>query len=362
MCILYMKQKMGMKQKFTDKELFWLWIAKNRMQSGPYDSIEGWQRFKEKNRGKHHRFLMPMVAAIALVLLGFGGILIWYSSKKSTESPAVSEIMRAAGVPVLTLADGKRISLADSITQPIREADADVVIGDSLSLKYIVGKKQKIVGEESYNTLYIPKGCEYFLILADGTRVWLNSETTLRYPVNFIGMQRAVQLDGEAYFEVAPDSSRPFYIQMNGNSIKVVGTSFNVSNYASDGNWNTTLIEGKVEINNAGLLYTLIPGEHFTADRATDEIKIVKVNPLQYSSWKEGKVIFQDERLEDIIRKLSRWYDFEVFYIHSELKDWHFGGTINKYNSFDVVLRYLERTANIRFNIQGKTVMVSRVD
>ena len=141
-----------------------------------------------------------------------------------------------------------------------------------------------------------------------------------------------------------------------------MGTSFNVSNYASDGSWETTLVEGKVEINNSGLVYTLTPGDHFTADRVTGETKIVKVNPLQYSSWKDGKVIFHDKRLEDIIRMLSRWYDFEVFYIHSELKDWHFGGAINKYNSFDVVLHYLERTANLRFDIQGKTVMVSSVD
>lgn len=351
-----------MKQKFTNRELFWLWIAKNRMQSSQYDSIRGWQRFNEKKHDKRHRIFMPMVAAVIVLLFGVGGILFWSLSKQSAVVPVVQEIERAVGVPVLTLANGKMISLVDDIKHPIRESDADVFVGDSSSLMYVVDKKQKAVGEEVYNTLYIPKGGEYSLVLADGTRVWLNSETTLRYPVNFIGMQRVVQLEGEAYFEVSPDSLRPFYIQMNGNSIKVLGTSFNVSNYTTDGSWNTTLAEGKVEVCSRGKLYTLTPGDHFTADITTGEARIVRVNPLQYSSWKEGKVIFQDERLEDIIRKLARWYDFEVFYIHSELKDWHFGGTINKYNPFDVVLRYLERTANIRFDIQGKTVMVSRID
>ncbi|MFR3330729.1 MAG: FecR family protein [Odoribacter splanchnicus] len=351
-----------MKQKFTNRELFWLWIAKNRMQSSQYDSIRGWQRFNEKNYSKRRRIFMTTGAAVVALLLGVGGMLVWNSLRQPTVTPVVQKIVRAAGVPVLTLANGKMISLVDSITHPIRESDADVVVGDSSSLTYVVDKKQKTAGKEVYNTLYIPKGGEYSLVLADGTCVWLNSETTLRYPVNFIGMQRVVQLEGEAYFEVAPDSLRPFYIQMNGNVIKVLGTSFNVSNYTADGSWSTTLTEGKVEICSGGNLYTLTPGDHFTADVTTGETRIVRVNPLQYSSWKEGKVIFQDERLEDIIRKLARWYDFEVFYIHSELKDWHFGGTINKYNPFDVVLRYLERTANIRFDIQGKTVMVSRLD
>ena len=309
-----------MKQKFTNRELFWLWIAKNRMQSSQYDSIRGWQRFNEKKHDKRHRIFMPMVAAVIVLLFGVGGILFWSLSKQSAVVPVVQEIERAVGVPVLTLANGKMISLVDDIKHPIRESDADVFVGDSSSLMYVVDKKQKAVGEEVYNTLYIPKGGEYSLVLADGTRVWLNSETTLRYPVNFIGMQRVVQLEGEAYFEVSPDSLRPFYIQMNGNSIKVLGTSFNVSNYTTDGSWNTTLAEGKVEVCSRGKLYTLTPGDHFTADITTGEARIVRVNPLQYSSWKEGKVIFQDERLEDIIRKLARWYDFEVFYIHSELK------------------------------------------
>lgn len=351
-----------MKQKFANKELFWLWIAKNRLHPSQYDSIRGWKRFNGRNQGKRRRIFMTMVAAVVALLLGVGGMLVWHTPKQSAEIPVAREIVRAAGVPVLTLADGKMVSLVDGMVKPIRESDADVVVSDSSVLKYVVDERQKTAGKEVYNTLYIPKGGEYSLVLADGSRVWLNSETTLRYPVNFVGMQRVVQLEGEAYFEVAQDSSRPFYIRMNGHSIKVLGTSFNVSNYAADGSWNTTLAEGKVEICSGGNLYTLTPGDHFTADVTTGETSIVKVNPLQYSSWKEGKVIFQDERLEDIIRKLARWYDFEVFYIHSELKDWHFGGTINRYNHFDVVLRYLERTANIRFDIQGKTVMVSRVD
>lgn len=350
-----------MKQKFTDRELFRMWVAKNRMQASHYDSKEGWLRFNKKKCSKHRWISMPVSAAVVVMLIGVGIALVWHFSTKYAAVSVTQNIVRAAGIPVLTLADGKMISLGDDVAESIRESEADVVIRDS-ALWYVIDKNKKIKGKEVYNTLYIPKGSEYSLVLADGTRVWLNSETTLRYPVNFIGMQRVVELEGEAYFEVASDSLRPFYIQMNGNSIKVLGTSFNVSNYASDGSWKTTLVEGRVEINNSGLVYTLTPGDHFTADRVTGETKIVKVNPLQYSSWKDGKIIFHDERLEDIIRMLSRWYDFEVFYIHSELKDWHFGGAINKYNSFDVVLHYLERTANLRFDIQGKTVMVSSVD
>ena len=204
----------------------------------------------------------------------------------------------------------------------------------------------------------MPKLGEYWLKLADGSRIWLNSESSLRYPVKFGLHRREIFLSGEIYLEVVPDTQRPFIVHTANRTIKVLGTRFNVRNYPTDSLWSTTLVEGKIQIGHNDTTYILKPGEQYTASRQEGRPQISSVNPALYTSWISGKIIFHNERLEEIIRQLQRWYDFEVFYTDPQLKGLHFGGAINKYNSFQVVLKYLERTADLHFDIQGRTVIV----
>ena len=186
----------------------------------------------------------------------------------------------------------------------------------------------------------------------------MNSESSLRYPVKFGLHRREIFLSGEIYLEVVPDTQRPFIVHTANRTIKVLGTRFNVRNYPTDSLWSTTLVEGKIQIGHNDTTYILKPGEQYTASRQEGRPQISSVNPALYTSWISGKIILHNERLEEIIRQLQRWYDFEVFYTDPQLKGLHFGGAINKYNSFQVVLKYLERTADLHFDIQGRTVIV----
>ena len=349
-----------MDRKLSDKEFFIIQTAWRRINAGKYDIDEGWKRVKKVTQPRRRRiFRYAAVAVVTLLLtVGYWG---WYRVGKMEKVTLVQEIRRAEGVPVLTLANGVQVALAkQNLKKPIRQAGTLVVIDNgSEALQYVhdsLGAEQQ---PQVFNTLYIPKGGEYSLTLADGSRVWLNSETTLRYPVNFTGKTREIELEGEAYFEVASDSLRPFYVRTGNKSVEVLGTHFNVAYYKFDTLWHTTLVEGKVKIHSGENSYILCPGTHYEENIVTGHSSITDVDVQLYTSWKDGKVFFKDERLEDIVRRLARWYDFEIFYMNPAIKDLHFGGTINKYNSFEVVLRYLERTAGVRFDIRGKTVIAS---
>ena len=245
-------------------------------------------------------------------------------------------------------------------SEPIPSYQAANLQLDSIvqSIRYLPTETPGYDSTLSYHSLEIPKGGEYRLQLADGSRIWLNSESSLRYPVKFGLHRREIFLSGEIYLEVIPDTQRPFIVHTANRTIKVLGTRFNVRNYPTDSLWSTTLVEGKIQIGHNDTTYILKPGEQYTASRQEGRPQISSVNPALYTSWISGKIIFHNERLEEIIRQLQRWYDFEVFYTDPQLKGLHFGGAINKYNSFQVVLKYLERTADLHFDIQGRTVIV----
>lgn len=350
-----------MDTKFSDRDFFIIQTAWRRLNAKQYDAAEGWRRFHGTVRsGRRKMYKYPGIAAAVLLLItiGYWG---WQKIDNTEKAVAVSEILRARGLPVLTLGNGKQVTLnAQKSETLIRQSGGIILVHDSLlSLQYLNTDQSSDNTEPIYNTLYIPKGGEYSLILADGSKVWLNSETTLRYPVNLGRGKRIVELEGEAYFEVAPDSLRPFSVRMDDRVVEVLGTHFNVSHYKTDSVWHTTLVEGKVQICRSGHQYVLIPGTQYRENIITGQTQVAKVDVRTYTSWKDGKVIFQNERLEDIIRKLARWYDFEIFYANPVAKDLHFGGAINKYNAFEVVLRYLEQTAGVRFDIRGKTVIAN---
>ena len=210
------------------------------------------------------------------------------------------------------------------------------------------------------NTLKIPRGGEFRLKLSDGTNVYLNSASELKYPVCFDEKERKVYLSGEAYFEVRKDSLRPFIVRVNGAEVTVLGTSFNVNTYGDDGQIYTTLVNGSVRIlsEKNGQEEVLTPGMQGVMNIQTGQLTVREVDVESYIAWREGRFVFRTMTLDLIMRQLQRWYDFEVFYQNPELKEYEFRGVIKRDMDLDKVLSVIKATTNVDFDVKGKVITI----
>ena len=221
------------------------------------------------------------------------------------------------------------------------------------------GKKELI-----YNVLEVETGGEYYIELSDGTGVWLGACSRLRYPVRFGEGERVLWLEGEAFFEVARDEGRPFTVYAGDLAVEALGTSFNVKSYADDDFSHATLRSGRVRVtvgkDGSGGEVVLEPGEQalWEGGRMTRR----EVNVEVYTAWMGDAFCFERERLEDIMKSVARWYGVEVFFTSEELKGYHFGGRVPKYADVGEALGLLELTTDVRFEVKGRTVTVTRGD
>ncbi|MCW3805546.1 FecR family protein [Plebeiibacterium marinum] len=221
---------------------------------------------------------------------------------------------------------------------------------------------QGIKGTEvKYNTLEIPRGAEYFVILSDSTKVWLNSDSRLRYPTAFVGDVRQVELEGEAYFEVAKNKSMPFRVQTQGQVVEVLGTEFNLCSYKENELIYTTLVEGKVKVfskDNPELTQTLVPGYQSYMYKNSRDISVRKVDVKKYTAWKEGVFYFKNENLETMMHTLSRWYDIEVVFEGDSKRNLKFTGEIKRYENLEQMLHLIEQTQEVHFEMKGKEIRI----
>ena len=211
-----------------------------------------------------------------------------------------------------------------------------------------------------FNTLQIPRGGEYFMTLADGTEVWLNAETEIRYPVQFTGNKRVVYLDGEAYFTVAPDKKKPFTVVSTHASVSVLGTQFNFRAYPDEQDVQTTLVSGSVIMQSEKYKQQvkLVPGEQGVLEKRSANLTKLEVNTYLYTAWKDGRFAFRDARLEDLFNILARWYDLSVFYQSPEAKDIRFTGDLNKTDDFKSILKIIEQNERVTFTVNQRTVFI----
>jgi len=212
-----------------------------------------------------------------------------------------------------------------------------------------------------HNTITIPRGGEYNLVMADGTRVYLNAMSSFRYPVKFGVKHRIVELSGEAYFEVTKDTSRPFIVKTAAISIEVLGTSFNLNAYDNTERIVTTLIEGSVKINSQKTNQSrlLKPDEQAIFQVNSGQIDINKVDVNLYTAWKNGNLTFYDSRLEDIMITLTRWYSADVLYKNESVKNLRFSGNLNRYGDINQILDILRSTGKINIEINNSTILFS---
>lgn len=312
-----------------------------------------WRKFERQTRGRQRIFVWVRYVAAALVPLGLA---FWFLIGRQPEAPrqvAVAPILPGTYKARLILDDGRQVALDSATHVRMRELPGVEVKAENNVLVYTNG--DTIVEKQvKYNTLEIPRSGEYALQLADGTRVWLNAGTSLRYPVAFSGQERRVELRGEGYFEVAKDSASPFVVSVNGVDVRVLGTSFNVSAYSDE--VVTTLVEGKVLMRSQADSVVLVPDRQGVWDGKRMTVK--RVDARNYALWREGVFFFEDMPLEDILDALARWYDVHVFYQNAELKMMRFSVEIKRYEHIDIILRRIAETNRVRFNVNNRTVNV----
>lgn len=258
---------------------------------------------------------MSWAAAIFLPLLIIGSFLVYNKGVKKKVDPQMAHLHfkkvdpSAYNQVQLILSNGSMVDLSKSTNKVLSESDGTVIENQDHTLKY-AGAHDK--GELSYNTIVIPRKTQYALVLADGTKVWLNAGSILRFPTQFKGGSRIVYLQGEAYFEVAKKKDMPFRVMADETEIKVLGTHFNVMAYLNEQTVKTTLLEGSVEVSYEGLSSILVPGDQ--AQVIGEKIKVVKTDTDQVVAWKNGMFAFSNTDVPTIMRQIERWYDVEIVY------------------------------------------------
>lgn len=223
--------------------------------------------------------------------------------------------------------------------------------------------KRHAEDREKLNNLEIPRGGEFHITLEDGTEVWLNAQTSLKYPEAFSDTLRAVEITGEGYFKVAKDNSRPFIVRTAGQLIKVYGTEFNVNSYEDDEEVLTTLVEGSISLTSDGHSTNelmLAPGHQAVFSKSADETIVKTVDTEVVTSWRNDMFVFDDLTLDKIMRQLSRWYDFDYEFRDEASSQIVFKGRIPRYGKFGDALMILEKSGGLNFQVEGKTIYISK--
>jgi len=257
---------------------------------------------------------------------------------------------------VLVLSSGEQIGLTKE-SACIVEQDSSVVKVDSAGrIEYV---RNTTDTSEIFNKILVPRGGEYVITLSDGTKVWLDAESELEYPVKFVSNGREVKLKGRAYFEVKKDIDRPFSVSVGEFRLRVYGTEFNMDAYSGD-SVRVVLVNGAVgfKANAATPEYYLKPGQLGNANMFTGKVEICNVDTYPYVAWKNKEIVFMDERLESILDELSRWYDVSCFYSQERLKNIRFSLDVERYDNVFEVLNKLEKTGLVKFNVVGKSITV----
>jgi len=271
----------------------------------------------------------------------------------------LADISPGRNKAILTLSNGQKISLTDMRLGKI--GDEQGVVIKKAKDGQLVYQGTNSSGELAFNSVVTPKGGQYQLSLPDGTQVWLNAASTLKYPIAFSGKERIVQLNGEAYFEVAKNKGKRFVVTTANQTVEVLGTSFNVNSYSDEVNTKTTLMKGSVKVRNSesGQSAVIKPGQQTLVSPYRSSIELKDVDVDEAMAWKNGYFMFDEEPLESILRKVSRWYDVEIQYQHSDLKKkLLFSGTLSRYSNVSKVLKKLELTESVKFHVEGRKIVV----
>ena len=299
-----------------------------------------------------------IVAAASIALLIAAGL--YFGTQREARQPVAGmpsvKIAPGSNKAVLTLADGSEIQLDSSGNQVIRQGSASIRQAGG-QLQYTAGNGTAI---NSYNTLTIPRGGQFQVTLPDGSRVWLNSASVLRYPVSFPGKERTVELQGQGYFEIAADASRPFRVKVNDMEVQVLGTHFDIMAYPDENSINTTLLQGAVKVVRGKESVLLMPGQQAVAASTEHPISVRDADTKNVIAWKSGLFVFNNTDLGTILREIARWYDVEIVDNMTGSNHERFGGSISRQQDLSAVLQLLEAGGNCHFRVEGRKIILQK--
>lgn len=320
----------------------------------------GWRQLQQKARsGRSVRKIkwFPYAAAIVLIL-SVGGVFYFSGDKEQTEilPIAKNEVQVPGSRAVLILPDGRKVDLENEVLR------SDLAQSDSLLLVSARSLKYRDIDSpdttEIFHTLEIPRGGEYLLALSDGTMIYLNSESTLSFPVKFQGKERKVYLTGEAYFKVAKNTEHPFVVTAGELEVLVTGTTFGVRAYKDEKDIQTTLESGQVTVKVEGKSVKLVPNKQVLFNKSTMGLEVRDVDVDLYLAWADGRLVYDNCPLEKILTDLGRWYNIDVFYSRDELRSYQFSLNMKKHEEFTQVLELIGKTGEVQFEIKDNTVIV----
>ena len=305
------------------------------------------------------RLQLPLgIAASILIICSIGYFLMPAQQKEQAIAKHEAPIIPGRQAASLTLANGKKIFLSDQQAGKVaQEADVKITKTRNGELIYeIIGSNDQASG---FNTLATTNGETYRVKLPDGSMVWLNAASSLKYPVSFKNSsQRVVQLSGEAYFEIAKDRKHPFIVKSRGQQVEVLGTHFNINSYHDEPSVTTTLLEGSVRLKpERGAAKVLMPGQ--LAELTGDGLKVLKADVRSVTAWKDGYFRFRNESLQSVMRKISRWYNVEVSFQNGLPED-TYSGAVTRHGDIRQVLDIMQGSNNIHFTIKERRIIVSR--
>lgn len=325
-----------------------------------------WENFDNKlvDSRSFSRFSSKSITAVAasvtLIILS----ILFFLNLQQNNSPLISESVVQPGKSKATLildggesydlSQNKNLNFFSGVTQISNKGSKISYSRDKINEKASLSK-------EIYHILEVPRGGEYFIKLSDGTKIWINSDSKLKYPVEFVGQSRNIELIGEAYFEVAHNPEKPFIVTSGTQRVKVLGTSFNISSYTQDNYIMTTLVEGRVKVENSleeqHNTY-LQPNQQSLLNKKTGLVQSKEVEVDEYIAWQSGWFRFNDKPMSQIMVTLARWYDLEVQFESENISNKHFSGGFKRYDSFDQARKIIEQTEEIKFEVKGKKVII----
>lgn len=353
-------------QKYKDP----VYLEKELNRHFSIDLDQKWNMHRHLSRKLTIKRKMILIAKIAAALLIPAFVTFYLIFNPSEEIIDTKQVFASKSLPgsskaQLVIENGEIFELDETQDLSIRDSVIQIKSRKSELVYKTTSQHLALKPKEHYHTLIVPRGGEFDLTLSDGTKIWVNSQSRIKYPKNFVADIRMIELiEGEAYFEVAHDADRPFIVNTKEGLVKVLGTSFNIRAYSDEAASYTTLVDGSISLRHKHAEESeviLEPGQQGVLIDVNHKIRINEVDIELVIAWKDGNFIFASNRMEDILNRLSRWYDFEVQYENEELKNMMFRGNLDRKEGVVQILDLFEKTKRIQFEYTENKILVKSI-